>query len=127
VVAVVRRRRVKLRGDGDTDPQDMLVEAAYDAYEDAGLEDRHKQIEAGVLVRLVGRLDDHVLGVLVPVLAELRAAHADDGDLVADGVRVHGDPLSAPACTSSSSSASRPRRASSGRRARRGGRAGPPS
>src|SRR5207253_2681558 len=49
-------------------------------------------LEAGVLVRLVCRLDDHVLRVLVPVLAELGAAHADDGDLVADGVRVHDAP-----------------------------------
>src|SRR5207247_4433395 len=46
-------------------------------------------LEAGVLVRLVGRLDDHVLRVLVPVLAELAAAHADDGDLVTDGLGVH--------------------------------------
>src|SRR6185503_6423280 len=47
-------------------------------------------LEAGVGVGLVGRLDDHVLRVLVPVLAELGAAHADDGDLVANGLWVHG-------------------------------------
>ena len=41
-------------------------------------------VDAGVGVGLVRRLDDHVLGALVPVLAELAAAHADDGDLVAD-------------------------------------------
>src|SRR6185503_16810756 len=53
-----------------------------------GLDLLLRVLDAGVLVRLVGRLDDHVLRVLVPVLAELAAAHADDGDLVADGVRL---------------------------------------
>ena len=53
---------------------------------------RVRVLETGVGIGLVGRLDDHVLRILVPVLAELAAAHADDGDLVPDGVVVHRAP-----------------------------------
>ncbi len=40
----------------------------------------------GILEGLVGRVDDHVLQALAPVLAELDAAHADDGDFVLDAL-----------------------------------------
>ena len=46
-------------------------------------------LDAGVGVGLVDRVDDHVLARAVPVLAELAAADADHGDLVADGVGLH--------------------------------------
>src|SRR5262249_22918061 len=46
-------------------------------------------LDAGVLVGFERRFDDHVLRRLVPVLAELAAAHADDGDFVADSVWIH--------------------------------------
>src|SRR5690606_14494897 len=41
-------------------------------------------LDAGVLDALLERLDDQVVGVLVPALPELRAAHAEDRDLVLD-------------------------------------------
>ena len=45
-VAIVGMGCSKFGENWDKDPQDMIVEAAYEAYEDAGLEDPHKQIEA---------------------------------------------------------------------------------
>src|SRR6266704_1663776 len=45
-VAIVGMGCCKFGENWDKDPQDMIVEAAYEAYEDAGLEDPHKQIEA---------------------------------------------------------------------------------
>ena len=41
-------------------------------------------VDAGVGERLLEGLDHQVVGLLVPALAELRAAHAEDGDLVLD-------------------------------------------
>jgi hypothetical protein len=41
-------------------------------------------VDAGVGLGFVGRVDDHVGGGLVPVLAELATADTDDGDLVAN-------------------------------------------
>src|SRR2546428_12391817 len=46
-VAIVGMGCSKFGENWDKDPQDMIVEAAYEAYEDAGLEDPHRQIEAG--------------------------------------------------------------------------------
>jgi len=45
-VAIVGMGCCKFGENWDKDPQDMIVEAAYEAYADAGLEDPHKQIEA---------------------------------------------------------------------------------
>src|SRR5436309_604872 len=45
-VAIVGMGCSKFGENWDKDPQDMIVEAAYEAYEDAGLEDPHQQIEA---------------------------------------------------------------------------------
>src|SRR5499426_4055961 len=45
-VAIVGMGCSKFGENWDKDPQDMIVEAAYEAYEDAGLEDPHRQIEA---------------------------------------------------------------------------------
>src|SRR3989442_2312229 len=45
-VAIVGMGCCKFGENWDKDPQDMIVEAAYEAYEDAGLEDPHRQIEA---------------------------------------------------------------------------------
>ena len=45
-VAIVGMGCCKFGENWDKDLQDMIVEAAYEAYEDAGLEDPHKQIEA---------------------------------------------------------------------------------
>src|SRR5262249_58456182 len=42
------------------------------------------------LVRIPGRIDEQVVGPFVPVLAEGRAAHADDRDAVLDAVACHG-------------------------------------
>ena len=49
---------------------------------------------ACVFERFVGGIDDHVFQALVPVLAELDAAHADDGNLVFDAwsLSSHGSP-----------------------------------
>src|SRR5262249_49748189 len=52
-----------------------------------GLDLLLRVLDAGVLIGFVRRVDDHVLGVLVPVLAELAATHPDDGDFVSDRVR----------------------------------------
>jgi hypothetical protein len=41
-------------------------------------------LDAGVAERFLVGLDDEVLGVGVPTLAEARAAHAENGDLVAN-------------------------------------------
>ena len=46
-------------------------------------------VDAGRRERLLGRVDQQVVGALVPVLAERRAPHADDRDLVLDSVRTH--------------------------------------
>ena len=46
-------------------------------------------VDAGRLVGLLGGVDEQVLGSLVPVLAEGRAAHADDRDAVLDAVAGH--------------------------------------
>src|SRR5260221_6425164 len=43
-------------------------------------------LDAGVLRRLLIGLDDEVVGVAIPALAELRAAHAEDRDLVPDAL-----------------------------------------
>ena len=40
--------------------------------------------DAGIGQRLVERLEHQLVGAAVPALAEARAAHAEDGDLVAD-------------------------------------------
>src|SRR5947208_14042851 len=45
-VAIVGMGCSKFGENWDKDPQDMIVEAAYEAYEDDGLEDPHQQIEA---------------------------------------------------------------------------------
>ena len=45
-VAIVGMGCCKFGENWDKDPQDMIVEAAYEAYEDAGIEDPQKQIEA---------------------------------------------------------------------------------
>src|SRR5574342_391074 len=45
-VAIVGMGCSKFGENWDKDPQDMIVEAAYEAYEDAGLEDPHRQIGA---------------------------------------------------------------------------------
>ena len=45
-VAVVGMGCCKFGENWDKDPQDMIVEAAYEAYADAGLQDPQKQIEA---------------------------------------------------------------------------------
>jgi acetyl-CoA C-acetyltransferase len=45
-VAIVGMGCCKFGENWDKDPQDMIVEAAYEAYADAGLEDPHAQIEA---------------------------------------------------------------------------------
>src|SRR5438094_609653 len=45
-VAIVGMGCCKFGENWDKDPQDMIVEAAYEAYEDAGLEDPHRPIEA---------------------------------------------------------------------------------
>src|SRR5438477_168243 len=45
-VAIVGMGCSKFGENWDKDPQDMIVEAAYEAYEDAGLEDPHQQIDA---------------------------------------------------------------------------------
>jgi hypothetical protein len=44
------------------------------------------EADAGRLQRRRRRVDEQVVGGAVPVFAERRAAHADDGDLVADPV-----------------------------------------
>ena len=49
-------------------------------------------VDAGRRERVAGGVDEQVVGALVPVLAERRAAHADDGDPVADPVRCHVSP-----------------------------------
>ena len=46
-------------------------------------------LHAGRRERLLGRVDQQVVGALVPVFAEGRAAHPDDRDLVFDAVRTH--------------------------------------
>src|ERR1043166_2027630 len=45
-VAIVGMGCSKFGENWDKDPQDMIVEAAYEAYEDAGLEEPQRQIEA---------------------------------------------------------------------------------
>src|SRR5512144_896112 len=45
-VAIVGMGCAKFGENWDKDPQDMIVDAAYEAYQDAGLEDPHRQIEA---------------------------------------------------------------------------------
>ena len=45
-VAIVGMGCSKFGENWDKDPQDMIVEAAYEAYADAGLEDPQRQIEA---------------------------------------------------------------------------------
>jgi acetyl-CoA C-acetyltransferase len=45
-VAIVGMGCCKFGENWDKDPQDMIVEAAYEAYADAGIEDPQKQIEA---------------------------------------------------------------------------------
>src|SRR6201987_1637617 len=45
-VAIVGMGCSKFGENWDKDPQDMIVEAAFEAYEDAGLEDPQRQIEA---------------------------------------------------------------------------------
>ena len=45
--------------------------------------------DAGVFEGLEGRVDDHVLETLAPVLAELDASHPDDGHLVFDALHGH--------------------------------------
>ena len=49
-VAIVGMGCCKFGENWDKDPQDMIVEAAYEAYADAGLEDPHKQIEVRAIV-----------------------------------------------------------------------------
>src|SRR4029079_6446349 len=41
-------------------------------------------LDACILEAFLARFDHHVLGVAVPALAEVRAAHAEDDDFVAD-------------------------------------------
>jgi hypothetical protein len=41
-------------------------------------------LDAGVLQRFLERFRQQMLGAAIPALAELRAAHADDRDLVLD-------------------------------------------
>src|SRR5262249_12876725 len=45
--------------------------------------------DAGRLVRVPGGVDEQVISPLVPLLAEGRAAHADDGDAILDAVACH--------------------------------------
>ena len=45
-VAIVGMGCCKFGENWDKDPQDMIVEAAYEAYDDAGIENPQKQIEA---------------------------------------------------------------------------------
>src|SRR5262249_30214626 len=47
-------------------------------------------LQADGVERVLGRPQEELVGPLVPVLAELGAAHADDGDVVPDPVRAHG-------------------------------------
>ena len=54
---------------------------------DGGAEPRRLDLvalDAGVLRRLLEGLHHQVLGIGVPALTELRAAHAEDDDLVLD-------------------------------------------
>ncbi|MCZ6568988.1 MAG: acetyl-CoA acetyltransferase, partial [Deltaproteobacteria bacterium] len=45
-VAVVGAGCSKFGENWDQSPEDMIVEAAFEAYEDAGLEDPQRQVEA---------------------------------------------------------------------------------
>src|SRR5690242_10415052 len=45
-VAIVGMGCCKFGENWDKDPQDMIVDAAYEAYQDAGIENPQKQIEA---------------------------------------------------------------------------------
>src|SRR5262249_46966354 len=47
------------------------------------------RVDAGRLVRVASGVDEQVVGPLVPLLAEGRAAHADDGDAILDAVAGH--------------------------------------
>src|SRR5262249_58379006 len=52
------------------------------------------RVEAGRAIGLARRVDEQVVGALVPVLAERRAAHAHDRDAVLDPPAAHDSYLS---------------------------------
>jgi hypothetical protein len=47
------------------------------------------RLHAGRLVGLIGGVDQEIVGAFVPMLAELRAAHADDRDPILDAIACH--------------------------------------
>src|SRR5205807_3433239 len=74
---------VELQRPREREPRDARAHGAEPVGVDVVLGDAGR-VEGGC-----GRVDQQVLGALVPVLAELRAAHADDGDSIADALRSH--------------------------------------
>ena len=60
----------------DKDPQDMIVEAAYEAYADAHLENPQKQIEVGQdVARQLAAGEDRIFGIMLE--SHLKAGRQD--------------------------------------------------
>ena len=77
-VAIVGMGCTKFGEHWDKGSDDLLVDAAYEAY-----------ASAGVGQRSGGRLDEQVVDAFVPVLAKGRTTHTDDRDAITNAPRSH--------------------------------------